>query len=475
MRKRNRQLLLVAAYFSFCTPLSSFRTGWRARTPATTRPLRLTEPSSDLSIHKSDEDKSSDYAPDGFLAAGTSKLNLRALGRTTRELLTSTQVGKWNRSAFETVEVAMAAWSKGNSKHAALKVEGLLRRVVQEQMSGNPNADGVDMTALYTILIIAWANSGARGGVERAEEILDYFQDIYEKGESDDPLLCGPGLECFNAIIYAYARTGRRDASDQAMRVLRKLYDLNRAKRTLVAPSKDTYAGVLRACATTENGPELIRKLLDHMETLSVTYPLVKPDYRCHNAYLEALLEGINRGNKHISGPKAALMAEEYLHGMLANPDKEVHVSSPNCARPRGAWKRPRGAWKRPLAHPCFSLFQLLSSKPCRWSFNVVLLAWARSRAVDLVDRAEALMKQLEEYHERSGRSEKTQPNSYTYNSLLSCYSRSTLPDKGERTHALLRKMKRLADSGVNPAAGPDTGEHIILPSLKCGDGIGLT
>ena len=327
LRKRNRQLLLAATYFSLCTHLSfSFRTCWRARPP--TIRLHITKStSSDLHVHVSDEDKSSVHASDGFLAVDTTKQDFRALGKTTRELLNSTEVGEWNRSSFETVEAVMAAWSKANSKSAALMAERLLRRVVLEQMSGNPDADRLDMTALYTILIQAWANSGATGGAERAEEILDYLQDIYEKGDSDDPLLCGPGLECFNAIIYGYARTGRQDAPEQAMRVLRKLYDLNRAKRTLAVPSKNTYAGVLRACARTENGPEVIRKLLDHMETLSLTYPLVKPDYRCHNAYLYALLEGINQGNKHIPGPKAALMADEYLHGMLANPDKEVHVS----------------------------------------------------------------------------------------------------------------------------------------------------
>lgn len=84
-----------------------------------------------------------------------------------------------------------------------------------EQIANNPDADGLDMTELYTTLIEAWAYSNEP---ERAEEILDFMQTTYEKGDSVDPLLCGPPLRAFNAILLAYARLGRSDAPQQAMR-----------------------------------------------------------------------------------------------------------------------------------------------------------------------------------------------------------------------------------------------------------------
>lgn len=170
------------------------------------------------------------------------KSNHSSIDETTWRLLNGTNVGEWDRSHFEQAESIVEAWSQRQSKRAALVVERLLRRIVKEQMAENPYADCVDMTALYTNLIDGWANCGESGGAERADEILDYFQRISEEGDSYDPLLCGPGLRSFNAVIGAYARSGRDDAPQQAVRVLGKLYDWNREGRTCVTPNKETYA-----------------------------------------------------------------------------------------------------------------------------------------------------------------------------------------------------------------------------------------
>jgi hypothetical protein len=49
--------------------------------------------------------------------------------------------------------------------------------------------------------------------------------------------------------------------------------------------------------------------------------------------------------------------------------------------------------------------------RPNTWSCHAVIAAWSRSGEVEIVERAEELVNQLEAYHEESGRSEKTQPN----------------------------------------------------------------
>jgi hypothetical protein len=187
----------------------------------------------------------------------------RTVDEATWLLLNGTHVGEMNRSHFQAAEMVVEAWSKRQTKRGALVVERLLRRIVKEQMVGNPYADCVDMTSLYSNLIEGWANCGEPGAAERAEEILDYLQNIYEEGDSYDPLLCGPGLRSFNAVIGAYARSGRDDAPQQAIRVLSKLCDLRAEGRTNVSPNKETYArklsylkrpafchGIQAACST---------------------------------------------------------------------------------------------------------------------------------------------------------------------------------------------------------------------------------
>ena len=346
-------------------------------------------------------------------------VSYRLVEDTTRDLLNRTLIGSWEEASFQNASRMMEIWSGWQSRRSALNVERILRRVVEEQMSGNPYADNVDMTQLYGTLIRGWGNSGVVGGAERAEEILDYMQLVSEEYDSDDPLLCGPSVENFNDVMIAYANMGRPDGPKQTLRVLRKLYEWRSAGRIDVLPNKASYAAVLRAYAKqgTPNSPEIVFNLLKHMNDMAMDYPSIKPDFNGHNAYIVALLEASSRG--HIAGNDAADQAEKHLHEMMNSDDEEVN--------------------------------------PDTWSFNMALSIWSRSGSYRMIERAETLVQQLEEYHAASGYSDKTRPNSHTYNVLIACYSRSALQDKADRAHAVLNKMQKLVDSGRNPDARPDT------------------
>ena len=178
-----------------------------------------------------------------------SKLNLpnnQTIAEATWYLLNGTAVGSWNRSDFDVMEVivdsVLSQSHPRQAKRAALIVERFLHRIIQEQMAENPFADCVDMTALYTNLIEQWCNCGENGCAERAEEILDCFQSIYEEGDSYDPLLCGPGVASFNAVMGAYARSSRGDAPQQTIRVLTKLYEWNKEGRTTAVPNQESFS-----------------------------------------------------------------------------------------------------------------------------------------------------------------------------------------------------------------------------------------
>jgi hypothetical protein len=203
---------------------------------------------------------------DNFNSANVDSLlsKNRTIAETTWHLLNGTEIGSWDRTDFEMMEYiveTLCATSSSSShtqqpqqkqrvlqqqqqqyKRAAFIVERFLHRIIQEQRMENPFADCVDMTALYTNLIHAWSNSYEMGSPERAEEILDYFQSIYEEGDSYDPLLCGPTIDSFNAVIGAYAQSGRSDAPQQSIRVLTKLYELNKVGRTMASPNQQSFA-----------------------------------------------------------------------------------------------------------------------------------------------------------------------------------------------------------------------------------------
>lgn len=186
------------------------------------------------------------------------------------------------------------------------------------------------------------------------------------------------------------------------------------------------YTDVLRAYANqrTSTAPELVRRLLSHMELLSETYPLVKPDYTCHNVYLYALTKAVNENR--IDTVKGCKLAEEYLEMLIRSNDDEV--------------------------------------RPDKWSFNMVLALMSKSGTWDMVERAESLVRELETYHNQSGASEKSQPNANTYNALMSCIARSTDPKKIAKASALLAQMKDIGE--INPSAKPDSISYSIIMNL---------
>lgn len=359
------------------------------------------------------------WSPVHYSSSNSPKMNYRVLKEKTRYLLNETSVGEWNSAAFEDATELMEAWSHGQTRQAAITLDRFIHRVVEERMSRNPHLDGVDVSSLYTKVIQGWANCGEAGGVERAEEILDYMQKLSDEENEDSLFARRPAVAAFNAVISSYAESGRPDAAQQSMRVLQKLYDWNQSGRTDVFPNKETYAAVLLAFAHkgSPDAHELVRRLIVHMEELSTVYPSVKPDYLCHNAYLTALLESSKRG--HLPAKQTAMLADEYLRKMLSSSDEDV--------------------------------------KPDRRAFNMALQAWSKSGSEKAVYQAEALLSLMELYYDQNGRLEKNCPESSSYNIVIACYARSDRRDKGERAYKMLQKMKLLRDKGINPGASPTT------------------
>jgi hypothetical protein len=376
------------------------------------------------------------------------------LDERTRTLLCRSKRGQWTCDHFQQAQDAVKEYASRQNGRSAVLIERLLRRTVEELMAGNNDNATLDLVApMYTLAIQGWAKSGEQGGPQRAEEFLDHMMKGYELGD----VTLKPEISAFNAVLVAYADSQQQDAPQQALRVLQKLNDWNAQGRTDVKPNKESYAAILKAYSKIgdHQAPDLVHKLLAHMEKLSQQgFPSVKPDYVCKNVYLSALLEAMGRGT--LPGSQGARLAHDYLVQMMTSPD--------------------------------------LDGKPDTWSFNMVISAWSKSGSRDVVEHAEALVTQLEAYHEvqrqqlaelhhddfgedsgetlnkrpstptllpqqqqQQAECEKTRPNTNTYNCLIACYGRSSLEDKGQRAHAILNRMKGLVETGVNLSVKPDT------------------
>lgn len=335
-----------------------------------------------------------------------------SLDERTRRLIKTEQ---WNEGCFEEAQEIIKAWSHRQSRKAATTVERIIRRVVQEEQTKHVDIHQyINMSTMYTYAIQGWANSWEKGAAaERAEEILDTMQRRFVDGDHR----IQPKIQAFNLVLLAYARSGLSDAPQQALRVLEKLQEWHSSGDTDVTPNKESYATVLRAFSKTgkPEAPMHVKRLLEHLEQLSEQegYEEARPNYMCHGAYIGALVDAMDRD--YITGEEAAEKADAYLYELLESPYEEA--------------------------------------RPDSWCFNQVLALWSRSGSLDMVDRAERIMKDFELYHQRSGYTEKTKPNTNSYNCLIACYSRSISWQKGTKAHSVLEKMKASNYTSASPDA----------------------
>lgn len=407
--------------------LPSLSTTYSSDSASFIKQLQLTASLSSSSADVTATPESTTESPEDIavqINSTTTKMSqATSLEERTRRLLYASP--PWSTAeTFEEAQDAIIGWSHRHSRKAALMVERLIRRVVQEQIlvvevdkavadSSSSSPSVVDMSLMYTAAIRGWTNSGERGAAaQRAEDILDAMQQRYMDGVDG----IKPEIEAYNLVLMAYARSELLEAPQKALKVLEKLHEWNASGATDIAPNKESYATVLKAFAKTgkPDAPFHVKRLLEHLEGLAQDegFKSVRPDYMCHGAYVSALIDAMDRD--HITGEEAAIEAEAYVYELLASPYEDA--------------------------------------RPDAWIFTMVLAAWSKSGSKDMCERAESLLQVFEDYYERSGRSEKTRPNTVSYNFMLACYSRSSLLGNGERAHKLLRKMA----SGNNTFARPD-------------------
>ena len=84
--------------------------------------------------------------------------------------------------------------------------------------------------------------------------------------------------------------------------------------------------------------------------------------------------------------------------------------------------------------------------KPNTISFNSVISAWAKSGERGAAQRAESILKRMQELHEAGNPDVK--PNTISFNSVISAWANSGERGAAERAEAILKRMQELHEAG---------------------------
>jgi hypothetical protein len=382
---------------------------------------------------------------------------------------------KADRTSFNTI---MGAYAKSPKKKSAEMAEKVFRQLEELYEKDGDESLKPDIVS-YSTLLNAWARSDDPEGPRHAEEILLELQ----KNHRSDGSGVKPDTQCFNEVIYAYAKSGKKRSAKQAEMILSLLEDMDD-----VRPDLRTYNIVLFALANSNDGSERALELLNRMKdggaevhpnliSYSTAIAALKgPDglkaiERLFDEVLEELekdlflskmsekedffssvlhsLSKINaKGTPAVAEKIVDTMKRLIMEGKLS--DKDLNIRIYNALINVYAKSGERGAAAR--AEAILQKLEDKSSQGKPWispdvrTYTLVIDAYAKSREPDAAKRAEAIL---------NGMDDRVKPNVQTYTAIIQNYARSDIQSKALHAQAVLQRMKDDYANG-NAAARPN-------------------
>ena len=349
----------------------------------------------------------------------------------------------------ESIVGLMASWVRRHSVEAALTVERLLKRIVDELRAGNPKVQV--NTRLYTIAINAWAKSGAEGGAQRAQHIHDAMVQMYE--QTEDPKLA-PSSFSYNALMNAWGKSPHPRAAEMAEKALKQMLKW----RNITALKPDTISfNIMIDAYSRSQDPKSIQQaeeMFNLMDSIGVR----------RNIYTFTALQNLYAYSGRRDAPQKALEVLHRMQELYAKGDVFAKPDRVNFNTVLNAYSRTPSKESAFLADKMLRKMELpvqaggFDVEPDRLSYALAILACARcpddaygsKLSEALLEKMEARAKQ--EAKKREEISSAAPPavvlDIECFNVVLTAISRSRQPDAVGRTIAIVKRMEEYAKAG---------------------------
>ena len=344
----------------------------------------------------------------------------------------------------------LQAWANANQPEQA---ERLLQRMYLEDICPQPGE------ASFNIVISAWAKCGA---ADQAEAILTRMHELSRGRE--EQLHCRPSVVTYNTVLDSWAKSKRKDAWTRAEAILHHMEQLSQAGENNVKPNVRTWNTVLNCMAKAgkvEEAHRFMQRFSDAWQKRLVEGP---PNVRTWNTLLAACAAkgDLNSAKKVFERMKATCPPDIVSYNTLLKCCEQSQIQeaganadlvfrqllldktvSPN----RISYLTLLLAWIKSgdLNKAEEILLEASSKRPPesdREHFHQVLTAWSEAKSPK---RAEALLLKMVELYEAGI---DIKPNVNTYNRVLDCWAKSQIKESGERADTILRHMENMAQAG---------------------------
>jgi hypothetical protein len=182
----------------------------------------------------------------------------------------------------------LEGWARsGLGEAAALRTEQILE--VMQQQGPTPNLSS------FKACLMAWRQASVPYAALRAQRILDWMIRLHYQDENVPAL---PDADCFDIVLQLTSLSGHEQAPQQAERVLMSMHQLyRRTGLEKVKPRHSSFNAVLSAWSKSTWSTETLNrvtKLLSVMELAAESDPLVGPDAVSYNIVMSTLAKQPN-------------------------------------------------------------------------------------------------------------------------------------------------------------------------------------
>jgi len=376
----------------------------------------------------------------------------------------STAPGKLSNEMLDTANRIMVAWAHMDSKECAIKVEEMVKRVVEERNAGNTEAT-VTLTD-YNLLIEGWARSKCgTAAAERCEQILSQLEEhpdtfpnrdsfkavllawkaskdanaatraqrILEKMINDfisgENRMACPDSECFDIVLQLWSRSGRDDApqrNEHLVLAMERLYDATRIE--CLQPKTSSFNAVLAAWSRSED-PETVKHVSGIVEFMETHAKLgdtsIEPDMVSYNIYVATLA----RWKQHPNKVEALLKKVEGNENLVPSVFYNTVVSCWARSKLPDSYRRARSVLGRQMNHYVATADE--KCKPDVYGFTSVLA----SCAVEPKEKFKAFTVAVSTFYQLKKSDKYGSPNHVTYGTMLKCCALLLQP-----SHSLRKK-----------------------------------
>jgi pentatricopeptide repeat protein len=302
----------------------------------------------------------------------------------------------------------------------------------------------------FASVLRAWATSNAPDSWTRAKSLLDRMDHLYAATNSDE---LKPSSIVFAQLFQILSRSrDSQTAARQARDLLQRMSELQKSgNHQDVQPDASTMAYFLNTLtkAGVDNVVELATVVLNEVEDgYAAGMGHLKPTSLLYSAVLQAYAKSASKEGAELAEALLHRTRELYRQGTLyAKPNVLFYNAVIDAhARSNGGSAAAERAELLLDEMETRSRAGDLSLRPTTRSFNAAIFAWKKSCAAEAPQRAEALLKRMNKRYEAGD--ERCRPDRITLNSIIGVWAKSRQEGAAKQAEEYLGFMESLYEGG---------------------------